>query len=61
MNKVIEKELLQCIDNIGEHVNKGASMNHQEFYETLNDLVFKLLVRRKVITMMEKENKKVSD
>lgn len=61
MNKVIEKELLKSIDNLLNYYYDGAEDEEgfQTFdYGALDDLMHKLMVRRKVLTMTEEEKKK---
>lgn len=58
MNKVIEKELIHCIDNLLDYYYNGAEDEQGFDYDTLNALMYRLMVRRKVLTMMEEEKKK---
>jgi len=58
MNKVIEKELINSVDNLLHYYYNTAEDEQGFDYDTLNDLMYKLMVRRKVLTMMEEEKKK---
>lgn len=58
MNKVIEKELINSIDNLLYYYYNEAEKEQSVDFDRLNELMHKLMVRRKVLTMIEEEKKK---
>jgi|688.fasta_scaffold00313_103 hypothetical protein len=58
MNKVIEKELINSIDNLLYYYYNEAEKEQTIDFDRLNELMHKLMVRRKVLTMIEEEKKK---
>ena len=58
MNKVIEKELINSIDNLLYYYYNEAEKEQTIDFDKLNELMHKLMVRRKVLTMIEEEKKK---